>query len=115
MLHARTAFISPSAPAADWVCPKLVFTDASAHGPSRPYTSAQAGVFDGVTHRGAGAVCLHHANGAGVHPRRGQCRTIGLDLCGPRRCHDIHRVAILIGGRAAYHSQDPVAIGKRIG
>ena len=38
---ARTAFISPSAPAADWVCPKLVFTDASAHGPSRPYTSAR--------------------------------------------------------------------------
>ncbi|COV06706.1 Uncharacterised protein [Mycobacterium tuberculosis] len=37
--RARTTLISPSTPAVDWVCPKLVFTDASAHGPSTPYTS----------------------------------------------------------------------------
>ena len=40
----------------------------------------QAGVFDGVTDRGAGAVRLHHADGAGVHARRGQRRPIDRDL-----------------------------------
>ncbi len=33
---ARTAFISPSTPAADWVWPKFVFDDVSAQGPSMP-------------------------------------------------------------------------------
>jgi hypothetical protein len=31
-----TAFTKPSAPDADWVWPKFVFEDASAHGPSMP-------------------------------------------------------------------------------
>ena len=108
---ARTAFISPSAPAADWVCPKLVFTDASAHGPSTAVHLGEACVFDGVTDGGTGAVRLHHADGAGVHARRSQCRAIGRDLRGPGRRHDIHRVAVLVGGRAAHHGQDPVAVG----
>ncbi|SKT06939.1 Uncharacterised protein [Mycobacteroides abscessus subsp. abscessus] len=38
---ARTIFIRPSAPAADMVCPKLVFTDPTAQGPSTPYTCAR--------------------------------------------------------------------------
>ena len=33
---ASTVFIKPSTPAADWVWPKLVFADATAHGPSVP-------------------------------------------------------------------------------
>ena len=96
------------------MCPKLVFTDAERARPVDAVHLRQAGVFDGVTHRGAGAVRLHHANGAGVHTRHGQCRPIDVDLCGPRRRHDIHRVAVLVGGRAAQHSQDPVAIAQRI-
>ena len=38
---ASTAFISPRVPDADWAWPKLVFTDASAQGPSTPYTVAR--------------------------------------------------------------------------
>ena len=44
------------------MCPKLVFTDASAHGPVDAVDLGQAGVFDGVTDRGAGAVRLDHAD-----------------------------------------------------
>ena len=73
-----------------------------------------ARVFDGVADRGAGAVRLDHADGAGVHAPSGQRRAIGRDLCGPRWCRDVHRVAILVCGGAAYHSQDPVPIPQRI-
>ena len=74
----------------------------------------QARVFDGVTDRGTGAVRLHHADGAGVHARRSQRRPVHRDLRVQRRCRDVHGTAILIGGRAAHHSQDPVTIPQRI-
>ena len=70
----------------------------------------QAGEFDGVAGRGAGAVCLHHADGAGIHTGRGQRRPIGRDLRGSRRCRDGHGMTVLVGCRAAHHSQDPVTI-----
>ena len=51
---------------------------------------------------------------SGVHARHSQCRPIGRDLRGLRRCGDVHRAAVLVGGRAAHHSQDPVTIAQRI-
>ena len=42
----------------------------------------QAGVFDGIADRGAGAVRLHHADGVRVHARRRQRRSIDRGLRG---------------------------------
>ena len=70
----------------------------------------QTRVFDGITDRGTGAVRLYHADGAGVHARRRQCRSVHHGLGLQRRCSDVHGMAILISGRAAHHSQDPVTI-----
>ena len=36
------------------------------------------------------------------------------DLRGPRRCRDVHGAAVLVGGGAAHHGQDPVAVPQRI-
>ena len=36
------------------------------------------------------------------------------DLRVPRRCRDVHGVAVLVGGRAAHHGQDPVAVPQRV-
>ena len=74
----------------------------------------QAGVFDGVTDRGTGAVRLDHADAAGIHARSGQRRLIHGGLRAQRRCRDVHGVAVLVCGRATHHRQDPVAIPQRI-
>lgn len=80
--RARTAFISPSAPAADWVWPKLVFTDASAQGPSLPYTSARLAYSMGSP-TGVRAVRLDHAHRSRVHTGHIQRLPIRRDLRGP--------------------------------
>ena len=82
-------------------------------GPLDAVNLGQAAEFDGIAGRGAGAVCLHHADGVRVHARRCQCGPIGRDLRGLRRCGDIHRAAISTQGRAANRSQDPVPIAQR--
>ena len=75
----------------------------------------QTGIFDGVTHRRAGTVRLHHPYGVGVHVRRSQCRTICRDLRGARRRGDVDGAAILIGRRAAHHREDPVTVPQGVG
>ncbi len=74
----------------------------------------QSGVFDGVAHRGAGAVRLHHPDAVRVHARSGQRRPVHRGLRAARRCRNVHGVAVLVGGGAAQHGQDPVAVGQRI-
>ena len=106
---------SDQRPAADWVCPKLVLTDASTQRlPAAPYTWARLAVLDRVTDRGAGAVRLDHADGVGVHARRRQSRAVHRDLRVPRRRRDVLGVAVLVGGRAAHHGQDPVTVPQRV-
>lgn len=75
----------------------------------------QAGIFDRVTHRGAGPVGLDHGNRSGVDTRGGQSRLIHRGLRGLRRGGDIHGVTVLIGGGPAHDGQNPVAIAQRVG
>ena len=95
--------------------PKLVFTDASAHGSSMPYTSARLRVLDRVTDRGAGAVRLDHADGGGVHAGDVQRRPVDRGLRGRRRRGDVDGVTVLVGRGPADHRQDAVAVALRIG
>ena len=114
---ARIALISPTVPAADSVCPKLVFADPSS------------------TALPVGAVHLR----PGWRTRSGHrpgCRCRGPPPCRPWRrprppppappgtprparpttgCDDRLGAAVLIGGGAAHHRQDPVAVAQRIG
>ncbi len=98
VLEARTAFISPSAPAADWVMAEVVFTDASAQGPSLPYTSARRrirwGHPPGVP--GPCASTMPTMPGLRPHPTPPDTRDL-LD----RDSVAIDSVAVLVGGRAA--------------
>ncbi len=75
---------------------------------------SQAGVFDRVAHRGAGAVRLDHADRAGVHARGGQRRPVHRGLRALGRGGDVHGVTVLIGGRAAHHRQDPITVSERV-
>ena len=68
----RMAFISPSAPDADWPWPKLVFAEPSAHGPVGAVDGGEAGELDGIADGCAGAVGLDHADGGGVDATGGQ-------------------------------------------
>ena len=74
----------------------------------------QAGVFDGVAHRGTGAVRFHHADAGGVYACSLQRRLIHSALGAQRRRRHIFGVTILISRSATYYSQDPVAIPQRI-
>jgi hypothetical protein len=86
----------PSAPAADWVCPKLVFTEATALGALDTVDLGKARVFERDTHGVTRAVRLDHAEAAGIHARRGQRRPAHRGLRVRRRYRDIHSMAVLV-------------------
>ena len=84
----RIALISPTAPAADSAWPKLLFTEPSAQRSVLAVHLGQAGEFDRIADRGAGAVCLDDADRVGVDARRRQRRPVHRDLRVPRRRGD---------------------------
>ncbi len=75
----------------------------------------EAGEFDGVTDRRAGAVGLDHADGGGVDIGIAQRRSVQLRLRRCRRRGDVDRVAVLVGGGTADDRQDAVAVTHRVG
>ena len=79
-----------------------------------PVHLGEAGEFDGVADRGTGAVRLHQAHRGGIHGRRVECGAIRQDLRVPRWCRDVHCVAVLVGGGATHHGQDPVTVPHRV-
>ena len=96
------------------LCPKLVFTGASAHGPSMPYTSARLAYSMGSP-TGVPVPCASTMPTVPAStPAAANAGLVDRDLRGPRRCRDVHGVAVLVGGRAAHHSQDPVTIAQRV-
>ena len=70
----------------------------------------EAAVLDRVTDRRTGAVGLHHADRCRLHARRRQRRPVHRDLRVLGRHHQRLGATILIGGRAAHHGEDPVAV-----
>ena len=112
---ARMALISPIAPAADSVWP-TVGLRRSEHAvvAGGAVNLCQARELDRVADRGAGAVRLDHADGVGVDAGRGQRRPVHRDLGVRRRRRDVLGAAVLIGGGAAHHGQDAVAVAQRV-
>ena len=110
-LHQPHALRTPTGHARSWSS-----TDPSAQGPSMPYTCGQARVFDRVTDRGSGAVRLYHADGC-RRPRPPRPTPPGTPRPAPSSdgVAMFTVLAILVGGGAAHHSQDPVAIPQGIG
>ncbi len=74
----------------------------------------QARELDRVTARGTGAIRLDHAYRVGVHPCRGQSRPVHRDLGVRRWRRKTLTVAVLIGGGAAQHGKDAVAVALRV-
>lgn len=74
----------------------------------------QAGVFDRIADRGAGAVRLDEADRGGVDVRRLQRLSVDGDLSRFRGRGDVDGAAVLVGGGAPQHRQDAVAVAPGV-